>query len=158
MKKLISIGLILSILIFSCTNITHLKRNSISPDNLKKINHYGKNHNSEVLQFDGVKISASKIEIGNDTLYAVTQQSGQSIKIPLAHVDWIKIKDAKLGLGYGLFIGAGIGALIGFGIGEGNDMGGVAVISSMILGGLLGGIVGYIVGGSHGYQFDDEAK
>jgi len=137
-------------------NVTHLNRDFISQNTLKKINSYGKTHNSEVLQIDGVKISASKIEIINDTLYALTQTSGQSMQIPLARIDWIKIKDSKLGFGYGFFIGAGIGTLIGLGIGEGEEMGGIAVLGGIILGGVLGGMVGYLIKASHGFQFIDQ--
>ena len=158
MKKIISVYLILSIIIFSCTNLTHVKRNPIPTVYLDKINSLGQDHESEVLLMGGEEIKAEKILIVNDTLHMTINESLKLQKAPLVEVEWIKIKDSKLGLGYGFFIGAGIGTIVGFGIGEGEEMGGLAVLGGIVIGGFLGGVLGYILGGSHGYQFEDNNK
>ena len=145
-------------MLFSCTNVTHVKRDPIPTEHKDKINTLGKGHEIEVLLIESERFKAEQIEIENDSLNMLIKKSQISKKVPIEDVEWIRIKDSKLGLGYGLFIGAGIGAIVGFGIGEGEEMGGLAGLGGIVVGGFLGGILGYIIGGSHGYQFEDKNK
>jgi hypothetical protein len=112
---------------------------------------------------DGRDISAKDVEIANDSVSWIDQETYQTFKTSILEINKIVITSSSIGAlegaGFGLVGGAGLGALFGQ-IHYGNDTewgtGGGAIVGLVLGGGtglIVGTITGAIIGHSYNYEF-----
>jgi hypothetical protein len=163
--KLTTILFGLAIFLCGCST-SYLVNSTGKPDakyNYGEMNEELKGQDVEIELKDGSDISAKNVEISEDSVSWVDQETDQTFKASTPEINKIVIESSLMGAlegaGFGLVGGAGLGALFGqILIGNDTELGtGGGAIVGLVLGGgtglIVGSITGAIIGHSYNYKF-----
>lgn len=152
--KYISILLILSLLILSCSSNTWIKKLPMHQKYEKEINYLGEDRLATIILKNNLEIETLNLQIIGDSLKYSIESWDQDKIVALNDVKQIKFKDHIVGGFYGLIGGLGCGVVVGYAsIDWDQEMaglgmllyGGIGILTGSILGSILGSDLNYII-------------
>lgn len=157
--KTISLLVIFSLILASCSSNTWIKKLPLHEKYEKEINYLGKNHSGKITLKDDQIIPAMKMFISRDSLKYLNKQVAQFDIISLDQIKMITFKDHTVGFFYGLIGGLGIGVGVGYVSTDWDaEMAGLGMLLYISSGILVGSVYGGITGSDLNYIIVDQDK
>ena len=152
--KIISILLIGSLVLVSCSNNTFIKKLPIHQKYEKEINYLGKDRSGIIVFRNNTELPVEEIRLVTDSLYYKETLQSRHSALALNDIKEIKFKDHTAGIFQGLLLGLGMGVATGYiSIDWDTEMAGLGMILYGGIGILIGGIYGGISGSDLNYIF-----
>jgi len=155
--KFISILLIGTLILASCSNNTLIKKLPLHQKYEKEINFLGKNRSGRIVLENDSELSVEVIKVVGDSLYYKETSQSSQVNLSLNNIKEIKFKDYPVGIFQGLVLGLGMGIATGYvSIDWDDHMAGLGMILYGGVGIIAGGIYGGISGSDLNYIFEHQ--